>query len=359
MKNVANVRTVLVAVLITTGSAVAPAFGQGNAAPAHPNPVVYDSDMDFDDSATLAYLCEEHKRGLVDLLAVTVDNNGMGKPGRALQHAHSVLNECGLPNVPVADGSNTIVHPAPASTVQHIETILTAALGDGSVPPTVPSSSSAAQLITRTIAATPAKVTVLATGPLSNLATALRDAGRTGRNRLADRIRGLYVMGGAISVRGNLFGRALDGFDNSQEFNMWLDPTSAKMVFHAMPSGVTHLVPLDATNDVPITPSFIDKLGADQQTVTARLVYRIMTQPAMTKNITAGYYSWWDALAALSALRNNTGIAHFQSRQITVVRGGVQSGRTELSPSGACTLVALAADQGLFERIFLNALNGR
>src|SRR5207302_1762262 len=106
--------------------------------------------------------------------------------------------------------------------------------------------------ITWAIATAPRPVTVLATGPLSNLATALRDDGR-----LAARIAGLYQMGGAISVPGNLFGSALTGFDNTQEMNMWLDPAAARSVFHALGPDVTHLVPLDATNSVPITPEYI------------------------------------------------------------------------------------------------------
>lgn len=348
----------LAVALAATGSLAGPASA---AALARPTPVIYDADMDVDDTSTLAYLCEQDKQGLIDLLAVTVDNNGFGMPGRALQHAHTVLNDCGLPEVPIADGSNTGVHAAPASAMQTVETVLTGALGDGSAqPPTQPLT--AAQLIARTIATTPGKVTVLTTGPLSNLATALRDAGAVdgnGVNWLAGRIQGLYVMGGAISVPGNLFGSALNGFDNSQEFNMWLDPPSARTVFHTLAPGVTHIVPLDATNFVPITPAFIDKLSADQQTVSAQIVDRIMTQPAMTDGIKAGIFFWWDALAATAAFQNDAGITSFNNRTVDVIVDGVQSGRTALTPAGASVQVALTADQTLFEQTWLNGLNGR
>jgi purine nucleosidase len=347
--------------LAATGSLAGPASGQSSTPHAGPIPVIYDADMDVDDTSTLAYLCEQDHQGLIELLAVTVDNNGFGTPGRALRHAHSVLNDCGLPDVPVAGGSNTIVHAVPASAMQTVETVLTGALGDGSAPqPTQPLTG--AQLIARTIAATPGKVTILTTGPLSNLATALRDAGAVdgiGVNWLTGRIQGLYVMGGAISVPGNLFGSALTGFDNSQEFNMWLDPPSARTVFHTLAPGVAHIVPLDATNFVPITPAFIDKLSADQQTVSARIVDRIMTQPAMTDGIKAGIFFWWDALAATSAFRNDAGITSFNNRTVDVVVDGVQSGRTALTPAGAGVRVALMANQTVFEQTFLNGLNGQ
>src|SRR5690606_1968315 len=57
-------------------------------------PVVFDTDMDFDDAAALAYLCQEHKLGQIDLRAVTVSNNGVGLPGSAIRHARCVLAEC-------------------------------------------------------------------------------------------------------------------------------------------------------------------------------------------------------------------------------------------------------------------------
>ena len=353
-------RVLVVAALAaaTTGSAIGTATARDTVTASGPTPVIYDADMDVDDTSTLAYLCQADKDGRVDLLAVTIDNNGFGTPGRALTHAHTVLNDCGLPWVPVADGSNTIVHAAPQDAMQTVETVLTGALGDGSVTTPAPSLT-APELIEAAAASSPRKVTILTTGPQSNLAAALHDSSSTSGNWLADRIRGLYVMGGAINVPGNLFGSALTGFDNSQELNMWLDPVAARTVFDTMHPGVTHLIPLDATNSVSITPAFIAKLGADQQTVSAHLVDSIMTQPAMTAGIDAGIFYWWDALAALSAFQNEAGMTQFDPETVDVVLDGPESGRTELASTGAPIGVALSANQAVFEQTFLDALNGR
>lgn len=46
--------------------------------------------------STLAYLCRRHKQHAIELLAVTVDNDGMGTPGRALTHVRAILERCGL-----------------------------------------------------------------------------------------------------------------------------------------------------------------------------------------------------------------------------------------------------------------------
>ena len=347
--SVARVVSVVFAGLLAAGGLGA---SPAAAVSADPPVVVYDGDMDVDDISTLALLCEQDKEHRIELRAVTVDNNGFGTPGRSLQHVHSVLNQCGRPDIPVADGSDTVVHAAPADARQTVETVLTGALNDGSAH-AKPGPLTAAQLITWAIATSPRPVTLLTTGPLSNVATALTDDGW-----LATRIAALYQMGGAIAVPGNLFGSALPGYDNTQEMNMWLDPAAARTVFHALAPDVTHLVPLDATNSVPITPQYIAELGADQRTPSTALVYRIMTQPDMTSGIQAGLYYWWDALTAIAAFDNSSGIVAFHQLNVDMVLDGQESGRTIVTADGVPQQVAYAADQSAFEQAFDNALNG-
>jgi purine nucleosidase len=337
------------------GALVVPA--SASSLPAPPVPVIYDGDMDIDDATTLAYLCEEDRDGRIDLRAVTVDDNGFGTPGRSAAHARAILRRCGLPTVPVSEGTGSTAHQAPAEAVQMVQTVLTGALDDAGDPS--PVTGGAAELIDHTLAASATPVVVLATGPLSNLATALGACRQVEGDCPADRIRSLYVMGGAVTVPGNLFGSALDGYDGSQEFNMWLDPVSARTVFQTVARGTTHLVPLDATNSVPITPAFVERLGADQDTPSARLVHDIVTQPGMADGIAAGFYYWWDALAAVSAIRADAGVTRWRQERIDVVLDGAQSGRTVVSADGSCQHVATEADQTLFEQTYLDALNGQ
>nr|BFF20499.1 hypothetical protein GCM10025730_40200 [Promicromonospora thailandica] len=89
------------------GGAVTPAAAETAREPAGhgPVPVVYDSDLDFDDAATLLYLCQADKQGLVDLRAVTVVNNGVGTPA-APSRTHgpswtaAACRTCRSPTVP-------------------------------------------------------------------------------------------------------------------------------------------------------------------------------------------------------------------------------------------------------------------
>ncbi|SDE05275.1 nucleoside hydrolase [Glycomyces harbinensis] len=83
-----------------------------------------------------------------------------------------------------------------------------------------------------------ADVTLVATGPLTNLAVAV-----TAEPRLAGRIPRLVVMGGA-HANGNVTAAA--------EFNFWADPEAAEVVLSAgIPEVV--IVPLDATHSAPLT----------------------------------------------------------------------------------------------------------
>ena len=338
-------RTLLLALVAGLLSLGTPAAAGG------PPPVIYDSDLDIDDAATLAYLCAEHHRGRIDLRAVTVTTSGFGYPDRVRQHALSVLRQCGLPNVPVAEGVHEAAHPAPAEARADVEDVLSGALGDGAESPG-PAAETAADLVRRTLGSSPRKVTILATGPLSNLAEAL-PAG----DRLTRRIAAVHTMSGAVHVPGNLFGSALPGFDNTQELNAWMDPAAAAAVFRALPA--VHVTPLDTTNHVPITQDYVDRLGADLTAPSARIVHAIMTQPVMRAGIPLGIYFWWDAVAALRAFRDEGVITEERDTRLTVVQDGPQAGRTAVSPEGRRVRVAYGADREEFEREYLDGLNGR
>jgi purine nucleosidase len=346
-------RTMLAAagIALVAGSLGFP--GTSKAADGGPVPVVYDSDMDFDDASTLAYLCEEHKLRRIELRAVTVANDGFGQPQRTLRHARSVLEQCGLPQVPVAEGATGAgVHPAPAELVTTIENVLTGALGDADRP-SYRAPLSAPNLIARTVTRSARPVTIVATGPLTNVASALASPG------VAQRVGRIRLMGGALNVPGNLYGSALPGYDNSQEFNMWLDPASAQTMLRRARAGSVSIVPLDATASVPITQAFVARLAADQHAPGARLAYRIASQPDLAALIDLGIMYWWDALAAVSAVHDDGTITTFQCVPIDVVQDGEQSGRTVITSAGRPVQAALSGDRDAFERTFLNTLNGR
>ncbi|MEV4174278.1 nucleoside hydrolase [Nonomuraea sp. NPDC049709] len=323
---------------VATPLAAAPAVAH-----TRPPAVIFDTDMDFDDAATLAYLAQEHRGGRIDLRAITVTSSGAGLPGRAIRHARCLAERLGLRSVQIADGTATGVNSFPAELRQLFDRVLTAATPGCSGDET-PSKVRAPELIRKVLRADPS-TEIIATGPLTNLAGALPYS--------ASR---LTSMGGAVNVPGNLCCGTPPEFDGTQEFNYWLDPAAVREVL-ARSRGAVRMVPLDAANEVLITGAFLDRLGADHRTAAADTVLEIVTHPEVQPLIAAGLLYWWDPLAAMSAI--HPGHVGFTSGRIDVVPSGPSAGRTFLSPSGRPLRYGTTAGTAAFEQRFLDTLNGR
>jgi inosine-uridine nucleoside N-ribohydrolase len=112
-------------------------------------------------------------------------------------------------------------------------------------------SESAVQLICRIIQANPGEITIVALGPLTNVATAL-----ISDPSLASKIRGIVVMGGSLSG-GNITPAA--------EFNFYVDPEAARVVFDS--GAPLTMVGLNVTNRVQIRNEQIRGLEAAQNPV--------------------------------------------------------------------------------------------
>ena len=120
---------------------------------------------------------------------------------------------------------------------------------DGPVPP------SASEAILQYADGSLGEVTLVATGPLTNLALAARE--NPERLHL---FREIVVMGGAVRVPGNVTPHA--------EFNIWSDPEALAIL---LALGVSLLlVPLDVTMQVVLTPDHLERLPP--QNPRARLV---------------------------------------------------------------------------------------
>ncbi len=101
-------------------------------------------------------------------------------------------------------------------------------------------------------------LTIVATGPLTNVATALQ------RTSVASRVEQIVLMGGAIG---------LGNWTPSAEFNIYADPEAAAVVFGA--GRPVTMVPLEVTHRALATPevlSRIDALGTPVARMSATLL---------------------------------------------------------------------------------------
>lgn len=108
----------------------------------------------------------------------------------------------------------------------------------------------------------PHLVTIVALGPLTNVARAfIRDP------ELPTLVGRIVIMGGTVSGPGNITPAA--------EFNMFCDPAAARTVFRS-PSTKT-LVPLDVTNRVELSYDLFNQLP-DESTHTGKLLRMLLPQ---------------------------------------------------------------------------------
>ncbi|MGE5243228.1 MAG: nucleoside hydrolase [Betaproteobacteria bacterium] len=119
---------------------------------------------------------------------------------------------------------------------------------------------SAADFMTRTVAAAPGRIEILAIGPLTNVATAIRRD-----PAFAKGVKRLTVMGGAIAALPDGAGNATP----AAEFNFWVDPEAARIVLRSgMP---IELSPLNVSRKTWLDRQAFDAIVA-ANTPVARLI---------------------------------------------------------------------------------------
>ncbi|MDO8484780.1 MAG: nucleoside hydrolase [Candidatus Limnocylindrales bacterium] len=202
-------------------------------------PLILDCDPGHDDAVALALALA---RPELRVLAVTTVAGNAGLD-RTTRNALRVLTLLGRTDVPVAAGADRPIVREPWAPVGfHGES----GLDGADLPePAVPALSvTALELATTTLRAAAEPVTIVATGPLTNVALLLRAA-----PGLAGRIAEISLMGGSLS-QGNTTASA--------EFNIWADPEAAEIVFE---SGIPiRMAGLDVTHQALMLPPDIARL---------------------------------------------------------------------------------------------------
>jgi pyrimidine-specific ribonucleoside hydrolase len=297
--------------------------------------VVIDTDMGTDDWMAILYLL---KRQDVRVRAITVAGTGLAHCSPGVRNALGLLALVGRKGVPVACGRETPLRGArsfPAQWRRDADTMLGLAL-----PKTAGRASrhSAVKVLAAAVHSAPGSVSLIALGPLTNIAEALREPA------LRRKINAVFIMGGAVSVPGNVDGSPAEG-------NFYVDPYAAEVVLRA-DTPVT-LVPLDATNDVPVTRSFYDRLHRTPATRAAKFVYDVLTKQSHL--IRSGEYFFWDPLTA-AAFTDGSLIAT-ERRKVQVLTSGPGAGSTRITNRGTPVRVAISANQARFERVLLSALS--
>jgi pyrimidine-specific ribonucleoside hydrolase len=212
----------------------APAFGTRR-------PVILDCDPGHDDALAILLACASS--GL-EVLGVTTVAGNAGLE-RTTRNALRVLTLLGRTDVPVASGAEVpLVREPFIQPVFHGDSGLDGA--DLPEPAVAASHEAAVELMARLVRGCGTPVTLVPTGPMTNVALFLRAF-----PALRDRIGAISLMGGSLGA-GNTTASA--------EFNVWQDPEAAAIVFD---SGIPILMAgLDVTHQALVLPADVERFEA-------------------------------------------------------------------------------------------------
>ena len=325
----------LVALLVVVAGACDDDGGADVGSSGSTTAVVIDGDGAFDDLKAILYLLAQPD---VEVLAITMSGTGVGHCPDAAENVSAMLARIGGPDIPISCGRSTPLvgsNEAPAAWREAADS-----LGGVELPEPRPLSDLAApELLAETISSSDKDVVLVALGPLTNVAEAIEVS-----PSFLEQIEMVYFMGGAVDVGGNVM------YANpTAEFNVWADPHAAAIVF-ATDVPIT-LIPLDATNDVPVTPYLYDAVAAhrDVSAVSAFMGDYLDANP-----LVGGWYHW-DEFAAVVA--TDESVTTIEDRTLAVVEeGGTEAGATIDSPDGRPVRVAVDADRRAFETHFYEAI---
>ncbi len=302
-------------------------------------PIIVDQDVDVSDVAALAVLLRDPR---VDVRAVTIVPTGTGVTNcasgrRVVQY---ILEEFGATTIPVGCGREDRGQDGQRFPE---EWRLNADAGWGLAMPPRPQTDlpvDAVDLLTRTIDESPSAPTIVALGPWTNLEDLV-----TADPSVADRIAAIHAMGGAVDVPGNVIVGDITA-DDGLEWNLAADPSAVSAVF-ATATPIS-LVPLDATNDVPIPPDLAERLAEDHEAAGADLVYELLQR--VPSRLSGEGQQLWDELAALTL--STPDLVTWDDANLLADNAG----RLTRHEAGRPVRIATAADDVAVEAALLDAL---
>jgi inosine-uridine nucleoside N-ribohydrolase len=218
-----------------------------------PTRVIIDTDPGLDDTAAILFTLACPDLVAVEMLTTVFGNAGIDNSTR---NALTILDAAGRTDIPVYEGAARPLLRAPRF-APHVHS--SDGLGGlaaqypptGTVQPGI-----AAEKIVEHVMAAPGEITLIALGPLTNVALALHL-----EPRLATSVREIVLMGGAVRVPGNVSPVA--------SANMLNDPDAAAVVYNSGAPLVQ--AGLDVALPTIISPAHLARIaGAD--TPAARLL---------------------------------------------------------------------------------------
>jgi inosine-uridine nucleoside N-ribohydrolase len=151
---------------------------------------------------------------------------------------------------------------------------------DGFATHARPAKKDAVRFLIETFHRYPHEVTLLAIGPLTNVALAMRED-----PTIIPLIKQIVIMGGQIYAPGN-------AYNDAGEFNWWFDPEAAQVVLRAQVPRL--IIPLDVTNTVTLPQSVYDQIVSRTPPTIITQLYKTGVQPGDFIYDTIAFASFYD-----------------------------------------------------------------
>ncbi len=201
--------------------------------------IIIDCDPGIDDALAIMLALKSEE---LDVVGITITSGNVhGKKGA--ENALKILKELNRLDIPVYIGC---CEPLKRELITAEDTHGCDGLGESFLPKVdeVTYKEGAIDFILETL--NNQEVTVIALGPLTNIAMALQKDKDTMEN-----MKELVLMGGAFKSFGNC--------SQVAEFNFWVDPHGAEIVFKELNKKIT-MVGLDVTRQCVLTPNYIEMI---------------------------------------------------------------------------------------------------
>ncbi|MBI3167697.1 MAG: nucleoside hydrolase [Chloroflexi bacterium] len=205
-----------------------------------PKHIIIDTDPGIDDALAILLAAVSPEIALDGVTTI----HGNASTEQTTWNALAVLELAKASHVPVFKGCDL---PLVKESLLGPETHGNSGLGYAQLPEpaTQPKAQHGSDYLIEQIMSRPGEVTLVAIGPLTNVALAIRQ-----EPHIVENVKEVFIMGGAIQHPGNTTAQA--------EYNTYVDPHAAHIVFHSgMPMILT---PLDVTYQCIFTQADLDRL---------------------------------------------------------------------------------------------------
>jgi pyrimidine-specific ribonucleoside hydrolase len=309
-----------------------------------PMSLVVDTDMGDDDIMALISLLRKPN---VLVKAITLSSTGLTHANEGLRNLRRLLYLLNRQEIPVASGRELPLqggHQFPDSWRARCDILLDKIPSiDNAAIENAPSCN-AVELLRNTIESSPEKTTILALGPLTNIAELFKL-----NPDLLKKVEKLHIMGGAVDVPGNL---SVFPDNKVAEWNIFADPLAAKEV---LKTGIPiYLIALNATNHVPLTQEFYDYVKNNYKTHLSILFFHLLTEVMPVIQMDGFYF--WDVVAVETLVAPN--LANFEPRTIDIVTTeGPQCGQTISCESGYSIQLATKIDRSQVLQAYFDTVN--